>query len=339
MNPSNAFAAPESVPRITVVVLTHNRVRVVLETVARLLALPDAPHLIVADNGSTDATVKLIGSLFPSVRIVQCLGDLGASAHSRAVALAHTDYVAFTDDDTWWEPGALTEAVRVFDSAPRVAVLSARVVVGDEGETDARCTRLSASPLDRNGLPGPALTSYLAGACVFRRAALLAVNGDEPLRFASGDEERVALDLLAQGHAIVYGEGVVARRYPGGDSENGSGNDGENSRRANHRRDGPDASLRRRIAARHAAWVAWQRLPLASAVGATLRAFGVLAREHALWRDTWPLIAGIGAALKRRRPAPPNVLAMRRKVLDAERLEQARAARAMAEEHHQHPAR
>lgn len=331
MNPSNAFAAPESVPRITVVVLTHNRVRVVLETVARLLALPDAPCLIVADIGSTDATVKLIGSLFPSIRIVQCLGDLGASVRSRAAALAHTDYVAFTDDDTWWEPGALTEAVRVFDSAPRVAVLSARVVVGDEGETDARCTRLSASPLDRSGLPGPALTSYLAGACVFRRAALLAVNGDEPLRFASGDEERVALDLLAQGHAIVYGEGVVARRYPGDDSENSS--------RANHRSDGPDASLRRRIAARHAAWVAWQRLPLASAVGATLRAFGVLAREHALWRDGWPLIAGIGAALKRRRPAPPNVLAMRRKVLEAERLEQARAARAMAEEHHQHPAR
>jgi hypothetical protein len=69
-------------------------------------------------------------------------------------------------------------------------------------------------------------------------------------------------------------------------------------------------------------------------VGATLRAFGVLACERALWRDGWPLIAGIGAALKRRRPAPPNVLAMRRKVLEAERLEQARAARAMAEEHH-----
>lgn len=330
MNPSNAFAAPEPVPRITVVVLTHNRVRVVLETVARLLALPDAPRLIVADNGSADATVKLIGSLFPSVRIVQCLGDVGASAHSRAVALAQTDYVAFTDDDTWWEPGALPEAVRVLDSAPRVAVLSARVVVGDEGETDARCVRLSASPLDRSGLPGPALTRYLAGACVFRRAALLAVSSDEPLRFAGGDEERVALDLLAQGHAIVYGEGVVARRYPGDDVE---------TSRASHRRDGPDASLRRRIAARHAAWVAWQRLPLASAVGATLRAFGVFARERTLWRDGSLLIAGMGAALKRRRPAPPSVLAMRRKVLQAERLERARAARAMTEEHHQHPAR
>ncbi|WEY41884.1 glycosyltransferase [Paraburkholderia sp. SUR17] len=287
-----------SVPRITVVVLTHNRVHEVTETVARLLALPERPPVIVADNGSTDATVETLRARFPSMRVVECGANLGAAGRNHAVAVAETDYVAFSDDDTWWEPGSLAHAVRVLDESPQVAVLNARVVVGENERADATCERMSASPLDSAGLPGPLLTGYMAGACVFRRAAFLEVGGYEPRLFIGGEEELVSLDLLARGHAMVYCDRLVVHHHPS---------------------PARDAGLRRRMLARNAAWVAWLRLPLPIALKATLKALRVLLHERALWRDAPRLVSGIAWACSRRRVVPPHVLAMRRAVRNAER--------------------
>ena len=77
--------------RITVVVLTYNRREEVLHTVAQLLALPERPAVIVADNGSTDGTADALGARFPRVRVVRCGTNLGAAARNRAAALATTD--------------------------------------------------------------------------------------------------------------------------------------------------------------------------------------------------------------------------------------------------------
>jgi GT2 family glycosyltransferase len=287
-----------AVPRITVIVLTHNRVHEVTETVARLLALPERPPVIVADNGSTDATVETLRARFPSVRVVECGANLGAAGRNHAVAVAETDYVAFSDDDTWWEPGSLAHAVRVLDESPQVAVLNARVVVGENERADATCERMSASPLDSAGLPGPLLTGYMAGACVFRRAAFLEAGGYEPRLFIGGEEELVSLDLLVRGHAMVYCDRLVVHHHPS---------------------PARDAGLRRRMLARNAAWVAWLRLPLPIALKATLKALRVLRHERALWRDAPRLLGGIMWACRRRRVVPPNVLAMRRAVRNAER--------------------
>lgn len=42
--------------RISVVILSFNRVDDVLDTVARTAALPERPHIVVVDNGSSDGT-------------------------------------------------------------------------------------------------------------------------------------------------------------------------------------------------------------------------------------------------------------------------------------------
>lgn len=45
-------------PRTTVVVITHNRRPELLRTLASLRALPEAPGVIVTDNGSQDGTAE-----------------------------------------------------------------------------------------------------------------------------------------------------------------------------------------------------------------------------------------------------------------------------------------
>ncbi|SAK90107.1 transferase [Caballeronia temeraria] len=294
--------------RLTVVVLTYNRAAQVLDTLARLAALPDRIGIIVVDNASTDGTAERIAASFPFVDLVVAPVNLGAAGRNLGVARVKTEYVAFCDDDTWWSPGSLSHAVAIHDAAPRVAVLNARVVVGEHGKTDETCERMRESPLPNEGLPGPALIGFMAGACVFRTEAFRAAGGYEPKLFIGGEETLVSLDVLGAGHEIVYIDALVLHHHPS-----------------------PlrDDALRRRLLARNAAWVAWLRLPLGEALHATRNALRVSRAERSLRRDLPRLIAGIAWALARRRVIPARVREMRRMVRedDARRASHAVPAR------------
>jgi GT2 family glycosyltransferase len=282
--------------RITVVVLTYNRREEVLRTVAQLLTLPERPDVIVADNGSTDGTADALAARFAQVRVVRCPANLGAAGRNAAAALATTDYIAFSDDDTEWQPGSLGYAVALLERWPRVAVLSARVVVGDARAPDPTCDEMRASPLDRRDLPGPSLVGYMAGACVFRADVFRAVGGYEPRLFIGGEEELVALDVLEMGRAIVYCDQLTVLHRPAAQR---------------------DGSLRRRLLARNAALVAWLRLPWRDVARATLAACeAALTNGHPL-ADAGALLRGIGWAWRRRRVVNARVLEMRRAVRDA----------------------
>ncbi|HVW53538.1 MAG TPA: glycosyltransferase [Trinickia sp.] len=283
--------------RISVVVLTHNRLAEVSRTVEHLLALPERPAVIVVDNGSLDGTPKTLRQCFPQVRVVACEANLGAAGRNLGVAQVATEYVAFSDDDTRWSPGALAHVVRVLDASPCIGVLSARVLVGDEQRIDPTCERMKASPLDRAGLPGPALVGYMAGACVFRTQVFREAGGYAPRLFIGGEESLVSLDVLERGYAIVYCDGATLTHYPS---------------------PARDANLRRRMLARNAALVAWLRLPLSEAVAASGHALAVFAKEGAFVGDALALMTGIAWALPRRRVVSENVLRMRRQVREAE---------------------
>lgn len=290
--------------RLTVVVLTYNRADQVLDTLARLAALPERIRIVVVDNASCDGTAARIAASFPFVELVISPDNIGAAGRNLGVARVTTEYIAFCDDDTWWSPGSLSRAVRILDAAPRVAVLNARVVVGEHGASDETCERMRASPLQSAGLPGPALIGYMAGACVFRTVVFRQVGGYEPKLFIGGEETLVSLDVLTRGHEIVYADELVLHHHPS-----------------------PlrDSAQRRRLLARNAAWVAWLRLPLAEALRATGRALRVMRAEGSMPRDLPALVAGIAWALRRRSVVPARVQDMRRIVRedDARRATQA----------------
>jgi GT2 family glycosyltransferase len=179
-----------------------------------------------------------------------------------------TEYVAFCDDDTWWQENSLSRAAAVLDGSPEVAVLCARVL------------------------------GFLACASVFRTEVFRRVGGYEPKLFIGGEEELIALDVLASGLAIVYAEELVVHHYPSALR---------------------DSALRRHLLARNAAWVAWLRLPLCEASRATLRALLVMLRERTLLRGALTMFAALPWALAQRRVIPPRVQRMRAIVLEGER--------------------
>jgi GT2 family glycosyltransferase len=85
---------------------------------------------VVVDNASIDRTPTLLKRRFPELEIIALSSNLGAAGRNAGVCAVATPYIAFCDDDTWWAPGSLARAAALLDVHPRVAVLSARVLVG-----------------------------------------------------------------------------------------------------------------------------------------------------------------------------------------------------------------
>ncbi|HEX8930665.1 MAG TPA: glycosyltransferase family 2 protein, partial [Actinomycetota bacterium] len=142
--------------RITVVIMTRNRRDELLETLARMTALPERVPVIVADNASTDGTGEAVTERFGQVRLLRCARNLGAVARNLAVREVTTPYVAFCDDDTRWRPGSLGRAADLLDTHPQLASVTARILVAPELVEDPITPELRGSPVPAPPwLPGP----------------------------------------------------------------------------------------------------------------------------------------------------------------------------------------
>lgn len=278
--------------RVAIVMITHNRRDEALAAVTKLRRLPEAPAVVVVDNGSADGTVAALHRRFPDVRVIALEDNQGAAGRTVGVRAISTPYVAFADDDSWWEPGSLTRAADVLDANPRVAVVNARITTQPAGQLDPICTELADSPLPRPpGLPGPALASFLAGASVLRRDTFLQAGGFEPRFLIGGEEELLATYLLEAGYHLTYVDDVVVHHH------------------ASRSR---DVHLRRRQGIRNTLWFTWLRRPLPAAVRRTARLLASLPRDRVSAAAVVEAVRGLPWVWRRRAPVRPSVEAQLR---------------------------
>lgn len=273
--------------RVTVVVLTHNRVQEVLRTIGHLVRLPENPTIIVMDNASSDGTSWQIADRYPAVQVLRMDRNMGAAARNAGIRHATTKYVALCDDDTWWTEESLASAADAMDRHAQVAVVTARVLVGADRHEDPACRAMAESPLPRSAdLPGPAILGFLAGASMVRRSAFLQVGGFEPRFFLGGEEALVAYDLIEAGWSMLYLADATVRHMP-----------------SSHR----DAALRRRHLVRNTLWLAWMRRPYASAWRETRHALECLKRDPAARSGFLEAMRGLPWVWCRRRAVSSHV--------------------------------
>jgi GT2 family glycosyltransferase len=191
--------------------MTRNR----RETLLRTLRRHQAP-VIVVDNGSTDGTADAVADArLPDVTVIRLDRNAGACARNVGVAAAATSYVAFADDDSWWEPGALDQAAALLDRHPRIGLLAARILLGESTDEDPICRVMARSPLtEQPGLPGPSVLGFVACASVVRKEAFFDAGGFDDLIFFAGEEALLSIDLASHGWAQCYAAAVVARHQP-----------------------------------------------------------------------------------------------------------------------------
>ena len=209
---------PAQPDRVTVVIATRNRRPELLRTLGRLRDLPERPPVIVVDNASADDSPAAVRDRFPAVTLRVLPRNAGAAARNVGVALAATPYVAFSDDDSWWEPGALARAATALDADSRLGLVAARTLTGPAREPDPVNALMARSPL-RDGGTAEVL-GFLACACVVRKEAFLRAGGFSQLLFFIGEERLLSYDLAAAGWARRYlperGRGARAIRGPAG---------------------------------------------------------------------------------------------------------------------------
>jgi GT2 family glycosyltransferase len=274
-------------PRVSVVLITHNRVEELAQILALLTELPERPRIVVVDNASVDGTAETVRQRFPAVDLLEAGDNLGAAGRNLGVSTVDTPYVAFCDDDTWWSPGSLTHAADLLDEHPRLAVVTGHILVEPDGVDDPVCADMRDSPLPRPaGLPGHPLFSFLAGASVLRRRAFTEVGGFHPRFFVGGEEELMAADLVAAGWALTYVPEIVVHH------------------RASEAR---DPHLRRRHGIRNTLWFTWLRRPFRSALRRTVALVRTLPRDGITLGGLIDAVAGAPWVLRQRRVLPPHV--------------------------------
>jgi GT2 family glycosyltransferase len=278
---------PSVTNRVAVVVATRNRAAELLGALTRLRALPERPQVLVVDNGSTDGTPARVRAHHPQVEVVEAGRNLGGAARTVGAERVATPYVAFSDDDSWWAPGALARAAELLDRHPRLALLAARVLVGPEQRLDPVCALMAASRLPAEpDLPGPPVLGFLACGAVVRRDAFLQAGGFHPRLGIGGEEELLAIDLAARGWGLAYVDEVVAHHHP------------SPSR---------DPVGRRRVQVRNALWSTWLRRSAGPASVQTLRLLAPALRQPAARAGVLEALRGLPWVLRERREVPSEL--------------------------------
>jgi GT2 family glycosyltransferase len=273
--------------RVSVVVITYNRRQELDRTLHRLAELPEQPPVIVVDNASTDGTADMVRDGHPGVTLLTPGTNLGAVGRNLGVDLAETPYVAFCDDDTWYDAGALRRAADLLDAHADLAVVTASILVEPGGRLDAICTEMADSPLDRApGLPGHPLLSFLAGVSIIRREAFLDAGGFSSRLWLGGEEELLASDIARAGWQMSYVPEVVAHHH------------------ASRLR---DSDLRRRHGIRNTLWFTWLRRPLPGAALRTARLLRRLPRDRVTAQGVGDAIRGLPWVVRERNPVPGHV--------------------------------
>lgn len=266
--------------QLTVVLLTHNCAGWIDQTLDRLAEL-ELP-IVAVDNASTDGTVELLRRR-PAVLVRALPRNLGAAGRNEGVRAVTTPYVAFCDDDGWWEQGGLHTAVGLLERHPQLALVNARIVVGDQQAPDPISAEMADSPLpEREGIPGKVLLSFMGGACVVRVSAYEQVGGYQPKFFIGGEEETLAWPLVRRGWQLRYIDDVVMHHHPS---------------QAN-------AARIRYLGIRNTLWNAWLHRRLRSALRWTTFILHSSAPDWQLARGVVLALAGLPWVLRRRDPMP-----------------------------------
>ena len=94
---------------------------------------PPPDEVLVVDNHSDDRSREVVAERYPQVRVIDT-GFNGGPCHARNVGAQHAqhDRLLFVDNDVVVHEGAIAALSRCMDADPKVAMVQARSVCGDD---------------------------------------------------------------------------------------------------------------------------------------------------------------------------------------------------------------
>jgi glycosyltransferase involved in cell wall biosynthesis len=196
-------------PLVSVIMPTYNGAGFIAESIESALA-QDYPRLelIVANDGSTDGTARILDSYADRIRVLALPHRGENRARNAAVAESRGEYIALLDHDDLWLPGKISLQVKLLEEHPRAGLchtgyqhfdtsgLGMTVVQPDGNPYEGCCFE---AQFRQNGVG--ALTA------VVRRSALPRYVFHEDIPIAA--DYALWLDILLE-HEAVYVPRVLA---------------------------------------------------------------------------------------------------------------------------------
>jgi GT2 family glycosyltransferase/DNA-binding beta-propeller fold protein YncE len=195
-------------PRVSVVVCAYNAADTLDDNLRSLerLTYPDY-EIILVNDGSKDRTSEIARG-FARVRVIE-IPNAGLSA-ARNVGLAEAtgDIVAYTDADTRVDRDWLTFLVQPFLTSDVVGSGGPNVVPSDDPPIAQCIARAPGGPT--HVLLDDRIAEHVPGCnMAFRRDALLAIDGFNPIYLRAGDDVDVCWRLQARGWKIGFASAAL----------------------------------------------------------------------------------------------------------------------------------
>ncbi len=194
-------------PRVSVVVCAYNAADTIDDCLRSLaeLTYPDF-EVIVVNDGSRDGTGEIAkghAELWPALRVIE-IPNGGLSA-ARNVGLAHAtgEIVAYTDADVRVDEDWLTYLVQPMVGTDLAGSGGPNVVPADDPWVAQAVARAPGGPTQV--LFDDRLAEHVPGCnMAFRREALLAIDGFNPVYLRAGDDVDVCWRLHGRGRKIGF---------------------------------------------------------------------------------------------------------------------------------------
>jgi peptidoglycan-N-acetylglucosamine deacetylase len=207
---------PTYSPSLAVVVPAYNEEKVVLQTIASLLASehPERFEIVVVDDGSTDATYRLARDTFaddPRVGVYTKPNGGKAAALNFGLAKTQAEIVVALDADTVFTRDTITKLVRHF-ADPRVGAVAGNAKVGNRRNL-MTCWQaleyITSQNLDRRAFDVLNCITVVPGAVgAWRREPMVRAGGFSDPTLA--EDADLTMAIRKQGLAIRYEDEAVA---------------------------------------------------------------------------------------------------------------------------------
>lgn len=205
--------------KIAVVILNWNGAKLLEQFLPSVVAFSEEATIYVADNASTDNSIDVIQTQFPSVKIIQNSGNFGfAKGYNEALQLVEEPYYALVNSDIEVTENWLVPIIKMFENEPETAIIQPKILnfkkkthfeyagaaggfIDKLGYPFCRGRIFETIEEDKNQYDDEIPIFWASGACFFiRKEVYRNLNGFDPDFFAHQEE----IDLCWRAFNLGY---------------------------------------------------------------------------------------------------------------------------------------
>lgn len=198
-------------------------------------------EIIIADNGSTDKSIKHLNQFFPSVKIIDLKTNYGfAEGYNRAIQQVDADYLVLLNSDVKVSENWIEPCIQLFETDEKLAAIQPKILSYNQPDL-FEYAGAAGGFIDKFGYPfcrgrilnrieedlgqynQPSQIFWATGACIFLRASAFRTAGSFDGDFwAHMEEIDLCWRLKNQGYKIAYEPRSVVYHLGGGTLSYGS---------------------------------------------------------------------------------------------------------------------